>query len=799
MKWDQVKELALKLCKAESEEEVIDILIQYDLWNPMHWKYFGQNENNYSTIGNQQSDAIAALIEKLINSADAILMKECLKRNIIPQDRVNAPHSTKKALEEFFNIKDGDICNLTDEELRSFSSENLLLVATSKDGNYKNFKPCLAIIDDGEGQFPNTMEDTFLSIGKSNKLSISFVQGKFNMGGTGVLPFCGKNKIQLILTKRNIDIAQNSDNEFKDYWGLTIVRKQEPQQGQRSSSYTYLAPDGEILKFKSDELPIRPNIEDIDECIPYKEPMKCGTFIKLYDYDMKSYGYKKITMTGGLTDRLNMMISKASIPIRLIECRGKKDKVKDHTKQQTVKGYEARLHPTNKKAQNNIEENFPINTTITKNKQNIELTIYAFKEGKHKSYKKSGQSIVFTVNGQTQGFISDSIFTRKKVGLESIKDSIFVIADCTNIETSYLEELFMNSRDRLRESDFAQDVEKAIENALSENYALKDLRDKRKREMLKDKTEDNKLLTDSLKKLLKENPDIKNILGLGADIEIKDEKEIEYEDRDDFIGKDYPTFFNIKSRVKERIIEKSLGKKFIIKIETDVKNGFFDNGDKGKLIVRKGKKEIENCRFNLDRGIIDLSIDVGKKVKVNDLENYSFEIVTFKGDIFKDEFNVLFKEKQKRNSTVKKGDKSIKKKTVNIKQETTQKVLLFPKIIEVTEKDFEKYDMKSDSSLKILKGDTLDDAPRFFINMDNRFIKEYVKKVKVPVMKEQMLNKYKMITALYGISLLNSTENNKNCCDNYDYFVNTVDISSKALAQVCFAMDSLYKQLDLDS
>ena len=47
------------------------------------------------------------------------------------------------------------------------------------------------------------MPDTFLSLDKSNKLRIPFVQGKFNMGGTGVFEFCGPNGLQLIVTRRN--------------------------------------------------------------------------------------------------------------------------------------------------------------------------------------------------------------------------------------------------------------------------------------------------------------------------------------------------------------------------------------------------------------------------------------------------------------------------------------------------------------------------------------------------------------------------------------------------------------------
>ena len=80
-----MKELCVKLAKAESEDEVITLLKKEGYWdNPDVWKNFGDNENNFATIGNQQSRPEAAIVEKLINSVDAVLMAECLSRHIDP-------------------------------------------------------------------------------------------------------------------------------------------------------------------------------------------------------------------------------------------------------------------------------------------------------------------------------------------------------------------------------------------------------------------------------------------------------------------------------------------------------------------------------------------------------------------------------------------------------------------------------------------------------------------------------------------------------------------------------------------
>ena len=89
--------LAYALVDSETEEDVIHVLQQFDLWDSKkNWRSFGDNDNNFSTIGNQQSEADAALVEKIVNSIDAILMKECLIRGI-KTDSPEAPKSIPEA------------------------------------------------------------------------------------------------------------------------------------------------------------------------------------------------------------------------------------------------------------------------------------------------------------------------------------------------------------------------------------------------------------------------------------------------------------------------------------------------------------------------------------------------------------------------------------------------------------------------------------------------------------------------------------------------------------------------------
>src|SRR5260370_8158658 len=92
--------------------------------------------------------------------------------------------------------------------------------------------------DCGEGQTPERMPETLLSLNKSNKLRIPFVQGKFNMGGTGVLKFCGRHNLQLIVTRRNPAILNGKFNDTSDdHWAFTSVHPQDPNPAPRTPAY----------------------------------------------------------------------------------------------------------------------------------------------------------------------------------------------------------------------------------------------------------------------------------------------------------------------------------------------------------------------------------------------------------------------------------------------------------------------------------------------------------------------------------------------------------------------------------
>src|SRR5207248_946749 len=120
------------------------------------------------------------------------------------------------------------------------------------------------------------------------KKAINFVQGKFNMGGTGALRFCGRHNLQLVLSKRDPQVAQSEG--CSNDWGFTVVRRDDPDENSRVSIYRFLAPvnatvrprQGDLLRIRRTNLPIFPDGQQ-----PYARDATWGTLLKLYEYDTR--------------------------------------------------------------------------------------------------------------------------------------------------------------------------------------------------------------------------------------------------------------------------------------------------------------------------------------------------------------------------------------------------------------------------------------------------------------------------------------------------------------------------------
>ena len=726
-----LRTLCLNLIHAESEKQVIEHLSKAGYWERDEvWRNFGDIENNFSTIGNQASRPEAALIEKLVNSVDARLTGRCLEDGINPEN-TNAPQTIRDAVARFFgpngtsNGRAGFVREWSDSH-RLEVARGITLAATGAKPGEGN--PCFTISDCGEGQVPREFPNTILSLHRSNKLRIPFVQGKFNMGGTGALRFCGKDNLQLVVSRRNPKLLDNSDQSDQN-WGFTIVRRR-GKENSKNTVYEYLAPidaeqnpqPGGILHFYTPEMPIFPEGRR-----PYHRNSKWGTLIKLYEYQLKKKSH--ILRKDGLLHRLDLLLAEIALPIRLHECR---DGYRGHegSFDNNLTGFRVRLEDNRA---DNLEFD-PSSSPLKVLGESMTATIYAFKKDRAETYRND-EGIIFTVNGQTHGHLTTDFFRRKKVGLSYLRDSILVVVDCSEINSRAREDLFMNSRDRLADCDLRNQIEEDLENLLKNHPGLRELRERRRREEVEAKVADDKPLEEVLRSLLSKSPNLFSLFLEGERMSNPFRPKHVGSNDQQFQGKKHPTYFRFKGKEQDARINREchINERCRIAFETDAESEYFSRDlepGEFKLVLESnvGAKDVDDYILNLQNGIANLTL----RLPTNCTEGDHLRFIATTDDPtlvqpFVNRFEIKVTGEAKPHGGSKKRRKPPGPQ--NGKERELPSGLSLPKVIEVPEEDWENHGFDAHTGLEVKHAgeDESPDVYDFFINVDNIHLKNFLK------------------------------------------------------------------------
>ena len=619
MKAKEIKGLALSLLRADSEEEVIALLRAGGFWDdPSKWRLYGDKEGNFAQAGNQQSLPEAALVEKVINSVDARLMCECQRRGIDPESD-KAPTSIRDAVAMFFEDKraqDDEAGSLANWAAARRTEESRFITIAATGGRPARgrsgvLRMCLTIADQGEGQSASRLPRTILSLNAKNKQRIRFVQGKFNMGGSGSLRFCGDQGLQLVISRRHPELRDDADPTGSD-WAVTIVRREEPSNKTGEpihSEFTYLAPvgsegkprKGEVLSFPSETLPLMPKGDEA-----YARDVQWGTAIKLYEYDTR-VKQSNVILPDGLMYALERLLPEIALPVRIYECRGYGG-AKERSFETPIAGLVVRLEEGRG---GNLEPGFPLSAQLGAAGMNMKLRIYAFKEDRASTYL-GNEGVIFSINGQSHGNLPKSVFARPKaVGLTRLKDSLLVLVDCSNLSARQREDLFMSSRDRLSEKPIRYRLEGEIEQLLRENGDLRQLQNRRRQEDIQSKLDEEKPLEEVLGKVLKASPSLKSLFLQGHRLARPfagggngEGKQGGADGERDFVGRRHPTYFRFVNMEYGKCYSRNceIGRRCRLTFETDVENGYFDRvSDHGTfgLEVIESSCEASEPDFNM--------------------------------------------------------------------------------------------------------------------------------------------------------------------------------------------------------
>lgn len=740
-------DLCRALMRADTEDELVALLTDAGYWNDRSaWRYLGDSENNFSTIGNQQSEAVAALVEKIVNGGDARLINACLEAGIDPTS-TSAPSTIREAVARFFEgrstvrpERDGRLAEWDNEKATS-EGRLLTVAATGKKpipGQPGKSRPSISIADAGEGQTPDDFPLTFLSLMRSNKLRVHFVQGKFNMGGTGALNFCSeKHRLQLIVSRRNPNLLPEGASERDRQWGFTIVRRQAGEEGARSSVYTYLAPDptadgrGGVLSFTADEWPIFPDDPKVRDngADAYVRSSPHGSLVKLYEYAWQGTSSNIVQSGGGLLRRLDLALPELALPVRLFECRPYGGGSASFST--NALGLVSRLE---RDRASNLEDGFPVGGSITLSGHHIPIRIYAFKSGRADEYRLRTHGAVFTVNGQMHAVFPIDFFRRKAVNLSYVADSLLVVLDCSGINEQMREDLFMNSRDRLKSTQLASRLEDELERLLKDEPALRALQNRRREERAAQRLEDDKPLADVLQGLLRSNPLLSKLFrqGLRLSAPFPPSGGAGEGKSATFQGKRFPSYFRFKGRQTGEALRRDagIGSRVRVAFDTDAVDDYFvreSSPGAWRLLIQSGGvlTEAPDWTFTNPRdGVAQMWISsFPEAVTVGDEVRYHIEVTDdSRTEAIVNDLTLVVApdaEPGTRGGGRSRGQNSGDGDGGGGSQ------LALPPITPVSRDEWPKHDFDEFSALKVVLSDSADgvDAYDFYVNVDNRYLK----------------------------------------------------------------------------
>ncbi|PWH85525.1 hypothetical protein DIT68_09150 [Brumimicrobium oceani] len=533
---------------------------------------------------------------------------------------------------------------------RKKQAEEIQIIADGKGPrNQKRAFPTSVIIyDNGEGQHPKDFEDSFLSLLRGNKNDIHFVQGKYNMGGSGAIVFCGKKRYQLIASKRY---------DKKGEFGFTLIREHPKRETDNAKEtwYEYLLIDGIIPSFPIEKLDL--GLEN--------RLFETGTIIKMYSYQFPK-GYSGFAQD--LNQSINEFLFSPALPIltKDTKLRYPNNKVLEND----LFGLKRRL---DKEKENYISDNFTETYTddvFGKMKVscfvfNVKVKDFDLKKSKdeiQRRYFKNGMNVMFSMNGQVHGYYTSEFITRS-LKLNLLKNHLLIHVDCTEMKYGFRKELFMASRDRLKEGEETQQLRHYLASKLSDKDGrLQEIQKLRKQAVNIDVSSNTDQLIRSFTKNLPLNSDLLKLLGDTFKLDLKKEKKDkkkekqtnQYKEEIPFKPQRFPSQFKLDSKVEgdTEVAKIPLNGDKTIKFSTDCENEYFDRIDEpgelkiGVLKIKSNEtkggneagspKEITEV-FNVNtsspnKGTIRINLNPKDELKVGDAVQMKVTLTSPNGD-----------------------------------------------------------------------------------------------------------------------------------------------------------------------
>lgn len=554
----------------------------------------------------------------------------------------------------------------------------------------------------------------------------------------------------MIISRRNSEL-NDSDGRI----GFTLVRRhiltQQEEREVKLTWYEYLVIDNEIPSIKVDELDLGLN---------NSMPFVSGSVVKMFSYQLT----KPSMATMELWRKLNSLLYVPAIPVLIYETRN----YRGNTPTKLMLGNRTRLALDGREK---IE--FKKSLMLMLFGSNIPVMVYIFKQGTSNDEFIDKKSVIYILNGQTQG-IEPRTFISQEVGYRNLRDYMLVSVDCSQIGTTARQELFMASRDRLKKGRYYNELRNDIISMLKNDPDISQKDQEYKGKTFKESKQDKDLI-ESFFAHLKSNPDVRKILsGNNGSFSFFNKKTSgerkQSNDRKNSKQKveknlqRYPSVFKVKgfeTDSKEYIKAIKRGGKGRIVLETDVENDFLtrssDNGsieittlDYGKrggggdntVLPSEDAQKLKVQMAGPYDGEIQVFVEPKESAEVGERIPLSIKMISSNGEY---EVIVFIKVEQENSAS-----RETKKKTVERSE------LILPQLIRVVKENPSKEEetwkdqmMNAESIVKMKIGSN-GSVDTILINMDSNLVKKLINRKGTDI--ERVRNQY--ITSVYSHSLM---------------------------------------------
>ena len=390
-------------------------------------------------------------------------------------------------------------------------------------------------------------------------------------------------------------------------------------------------------------------------------------------------------------------------------------------------------------------------------------------------------AVLFSLNGQVHGHYTSEFITRS-LKLNLLKNHLLIHVDCTDMKYEFRKELFMASRDRLKDGEETQQLRWYLATELSRSDGrLAEIEKRRKQAVEIDTSASTQKLLKDFTKSMPIDSELMKLLTQTFKLDIKQDVQAkEKEDKKDrnnqehdqhpFHPKRFPTYFRLKSKTDGQtdVAKITLIGEKTIRFETDVENDYFDRIEEpGQLKIallnindneieggdKKGEPKDISDLFNIatsspQNGLIKLHLSPKNELKVGDNVKVKISLSNPRNDFEE----ILW---------VKVADNEKPKEKIP-KQDESNEPLGLPPLIFAYQKKEDKGadsvswdDVEQATSMQMEFKTTMvpeaegDNLKRIFVNMESTVLMNFKSKYKNPNQEQIEIANRKYYTSVY--------------------------------------------------